>query len=185
MPDGNELLEEVIHTRRVALAGYAAVLTLDRAAAEDLLQEALVRTCAHERDLRDVHSAEAYLRAAIRSVFLDGLRRERAWRTRAPLFAVHAARPAPDETATAGLDVRAALGALPARERACVVLRYMDDLPVAEIARSLRSSEGAVKRYLSDGTRTLRTLLGDAVAFPEVTEAEVVPITARDGRSTR
>jgi RNA polymerase sigma-70 factor (ECF subfamily) len=184
VPQGNDLLEELVRRRRVALAGYAALLTLDRAAAEDLLQEALVRTFAHERDLRDLPSAEAYVRAAIRNVFLDGLRRERVRRTRAPLFAVQAARPAPDETATTGLDVRAALASLPARERACVVLRYMDDLPVAEIARSLRISDGAVKRYLSDATRTLRAVLGDSVAFPVDAEVETVPVTTH-GRSAR
>ncbi|MFS0700462.1 RNA polymerase sigma factor [Cellulomonas sp. 179-A 4D5 NHS] len=185
MPQANELLEEVLRTRRAALAGYAALLTLDRRAAEDLLQEALVRTVARERTLRDSAAAEAYVRAAIRTVFLDGLRRERAWRTRAPLFAVRAARPDPDETAVAGLDVRAALASLPARERACVVLRYMDDLPVADIARALRVSDGAVKRYLADGTRTLRTVLGDDVVLPAGPEAETVPVSARTGRSPR
>jgi RNA polymerase sigma-70 factor (ECF subfamily) len=40
---------------------------------------------------------------------------------------------------------------LTARERACLVLRYYDDLKVDDIARTLELSSGAVKRYLSDG----------------------------------
>ncbi|WP_309058317.1 sigma factor-like helix-turn-helix DNA-binding protein, partial [Streptomyces sp.] len=49
---------------------------------------------------------------------------------------------------------------LPRRERACVVLRYYDDLPLADIAEALGVSVGAVKRYLSTGTRRLESLLG-------------------------
>jgi RNA polymerase sigma factor (sigma-70 family) len=180
-----ELLEELIRTRRVALAGYAYLLTMDRGAAEDVLHDALIRTFSRARSLRDVHAAEAYVRAAIRSAFLDGLRRTTAGRSRLHLFAVPPAPPDPDDTAVAGVDVRAALAALPARERACVVLRYMDDQPVAQIARELGVSEGAVKRYLSDGTRALRERLGDTVAIPDLPGAETVPVTAHDVRSWR
>ena len=58
------------------------------------------------------------------------------------------------------MDVRAALDALSPRERACVVLRFYDDLTVARIADQLSLSEGAVKRYLSDGVHRMEGLLG-------------------------
>ena len=45
--------------------------------------------------------------------------------------------------------VRAALGDLSPRQRACVVLRYYDDLTVADIAATLGLAEGSVKRHLS------------------------------------
>ncbi len=166
MAHWTDVLEEVLRTRRGALVGYASLLTLDRGEAEDLLHEALVRTFAHRRSLPDARSAEAYVRQAIRTSFLDAARRRRGWRARLHLLATDDVRRSPDDTAVVGLDVRAALRALPPQERACVVLRYLDDLTVRDVAVGLGLSEGAVKRYLSDGTRTMRALLGDEVAWP-------------------
>lgn len=51
--------------------------------------------------------------------------------------------------------VLGALRLLSPRQRACVVLRFYEDLPVAGIARALGVGEGTVKRYLSEGTALL------------------------------
>jgi RNA polymerase sigma-70 factor (ECF subfamily) len=59
------------------------------------------------------------------------------------------------------LDVRAALADLPPRERACTVLRFYDDLTVAQIAAQLGLAEGTVKRYLADASARLAGVLGD------------------------
>ncbi|WP_230685051.1 sigma-70 family RNA polymerase sigma factor [Cellulomonas sp. JZ18] len=56
-----------------------------------------------------------------------------------------------------------ALATLPPRVRACMVLRHFDDLTVAQVAETLSLSVGAVKRYLSDGTRALEARLGPVV----------------------
>jgi RNA polymerase sigma factor (sigma-70 family) len=56
--------------------------------------------------------------------------------------------------------VVAALAGLAPRVRACIVLRYFEDLTVAEIADRLQLSEGTVKRYLSDGVHGLERVLG-------------------------
>ena len=65
------------------------------------------------------------------------------------------------------------------RVRACVVLRYFEDLTVAEIADRLQLSDGTVKRYLSDGVHGLERVLGpvDAAA-----PTESHPITTRSTR---
>jgi RNA polymerase sigma-70 factor (ECF subfamily) len=55
------------------------------------------------------------------------------------------------------------------------VLRYFDDLAVRDIAQALGLSEGAVKRYLSDGTRRLRRVL--ALAEPDPGAEETVHVT--------
>lgn len=170
MADWTDVLEEVLRTRRGALVGYASLLTLDRGEAEDMLHEALVRTFAYRRSLPDARAAEAYVRQAIRTSFLDAARRRRGWRDRVHLLAADDGRRSPADTAVVGLDVRAALRALPPQERACVVLRYLDDLTVRDVAVELGLSEGAVKRYLSDGTRTMRRLLGDSVVWPGESE---------------
>ena len=59
--------------------------------------------------------------------------------------------------------MRAQLDALSPRERACIVLRYYEDLKVDDIADRLGISAGAVKRYLSDA----HAKLADALARHE------------------
>ena len=174
---------ELVATRRAALVGYACLFAVDWADAEDLVQEALVRTFARRRSLPNAQAAEAYVRKAIRTVFLDGVRRKRAWGSREHLFLSDPHR-SPDDVAAAGVDVRAALTALAPRERACVVLRFFDDLAVAEIAVELGVSEGAVKRYLSDATAKLRISLAGTVTWSddELFDARVA-VTPLTGRS--
>lgn len=58
-------------------------------------------------------------------------------------------------------DVADALRRLPAAQRAALVLRYLDDQPVREVARLLGRSEGAVESLLSRGREALRRTLGD------------------------
>lgn len=175
----DQVLGELMRTRRSALLAYAYLFALDRAEAEDLVQEGLVRTFGRRRSLLDVPSAEAYVRRSIRTAYLDQARRGVRWTARLHLVADSGRPPSPDDTAVAGVDVRAALAELPPRERTCVVLRHMDDLTVTDIAGELGLSEGAVKRYLSDATRTLRASLGPEVAIPSDPDAGVSTLAVR------
>lgn len=159
MAGWRDVLEEVVRDRRSALVGYAHLFTRDRATAEDLLQEALVRTFAHPRRLDNPRAAEEYVRRAIRTVFLDEARKRKVWGGRAHLFLAEPLTAGPESAVTTGIAVTEALTHLSPRERACVVLRYFDDLAVADIATELSLSTGATKRYLSDGATKLRTLL--------------------------
>lgn len=59
------------------------------------------------------------------------------------------------------LDVWAAVVQLPARQRACVVLRYYADLSEEQVAESLGCSVGTVKSHLHRARRSLEELLGD------------------------
>lgn len=54
-----------------------------------------------------------------------------------------------------------AMSRLPARQRLAVLLRYYEDMPVADIAAALGTSPHAAESLLARGTRTLRTLLRD------------------------
>ena len=64
-----------------------------------------------------------------------------------------------------------ALAALPARQRACVVLRYYEDLSVSETAEALGCSEGNVKsqtsRALATLQQTIRLQSGEDVAITQ------------------
>jgi RNA polymerase sigma factor (sigma-70 family) len=54
------------------------------------------------------------------------------------------------------LDLSAAIGRLPRRQRAVIVLRYWDDLPEAEVALALGCSVGTVKSQASKALAKLR-----------------------------
>jgi RNA polymerase sigma-70 factor (ECF subfamily) len=149
--------------RGAALVGYAYLLTGSVAEAEDLVQEGLVRTFARRRAGADVGWLEAYVRQAILSAFLDAYRRRRRWVSVAHLVGGvdREGSVSPDAVAIRRADVRDALATLPPRERACVVLRYFDDLSTRDVADQLGLSEGAVKRYLSNARERLGPLLDE------------------------
>lgn len=154
--------------RGPALVGYARLLTGDHDSAQDLVQDALAKAWSRWRAGADIASLEGYVRKAVLTTYLDQYRRRRLWQGRAHLFVTPEEAPATgSETAT---DLEQALRHLPPRERACVVLRFYDDLTVAGIAARLGLSEGAVKRYLSDGTKRLGALMGEVHAAAETVE---------------
>jgi len=165
------LLDELLRDRGPALIGYAALLTGDRVSAEDLVHDAVVRTFGRPRSFPSLNAADAYVRRAIATTFVDRARSKRRWLAALPELVAGAA--VPEDDVAGRLDARAALRALPQRQRACVVLRFYDDLTVAEIAGQLGISEGAVKRYLSDGIHHLNALLGTAADAADVADADV------------
>jgi hypothetical protein len=72
--------EQLVRDRQGALVAYAYLLTRNRGAAEDLVQDALVRTFTRRASFDHVYQEEGYVRKAIASGFLDG---QRAWSRRA------------------------------------------------------------------------------------------------------
>lgn len=160
MRSWEDVLDDLVRHRGGALVRYATLLTGDRPEAEDLVQDALVRCFGQTRPLRDEVAAESYVRRAVLSAFLDSTRRRRRWGGVAHLLARGEEEAAPQPAAGDRIDVQVALASLSPRLRACVVLRFYDDLTVPEIARRLDLAEGSVKRYLSDATDRLEVLLG-------------------------
>ncbi|NTV40409.1 MAG: sigma-70 family RNA polymerase sigma factor [Demequinaceae bacterium] len=152
------LLEELLLKRRPALIGYAALMTGDRVSAEDLVHDAILKTFGRPRSFPSLNAADAYVRRAIATRFIDGTRSRKSMLGAFARSVVDEA--LPEDDLAARLDVRAALRTLPPRQRTCVVMRFYDDLRVAEIASALGLSEGAVKRYLSDGIHHLNAELG-------------------------
>jgi len=185
-----EELTTVALERGPALVGYAYLLTGDLDSARDLVQEALVRVYGRPRTASDLAWVEAYLRRVILNTYLDACRRDRAWGRVRHLFVAPEAGPPEDADPAARtadqVDVQAALQTLTARERACVVLRFYDDLTVSGVADRLGISEGAAKRYLSDGVRRLGAVLGEVPGVDhEVADVQPSGAGRTNGRSRR
>jgi RNA polymerase sigma factor (sigma-70 family) len=149
----------LVSDRGDALQRYAVLLCGDRDDAADLVQDALVATFGRLRNGFGVSSAEAYVRRAILNSYLDGGRRRTRWRRIRHLAVSPETIESPDAGIESRIDVQGELARLSPRERACVVLRYYDDLQVADIAEWLGISPGTVKRYLSDALAKLAIAL--------------------------
>lgn len=129
---------------------YAGALCgADRAAAEDATQEAYFSL------LRRVHAGQAstvtaaYLRLSVRHRFLDEVKRRARDDRRTELVAgVNESEPQSAELSM--------LSNLSDRERVAVVLRYVDDLPVAGVGKAMDISTRAAESLLARATRRLR-----------------------------
>ncbi|WP_062130870.1 RNA polymerase sigma factor [Demequina aestuarii] len=172
-------LDGLVQSRHHVLLAYAQLLTGQRANAEDLVQEALVATYSSGRHLPGTEAAEAYVRRAIASRFIDEKRRSvRQRRLATDLQVVTGSEIAgPEQDVVLRTDLARALQELSPRERACVVLRYLERLSTAETAHALGIAEGTVKRYVSDGVKRLNELLGTE-ADPR-REMPAVPVEGR------
>ena len=152
--------DEFVRTRSTGLLRVAFLLTGDRHTAEDLLQEVLEQMYVR---WRSVHvSPEAYARRALVNRATNRWRRRRC-RPETPLAHHDVAQPDHSDGVIVRDVVLEALRGLPPKQRAAVVLRYLDDLPIAEVAAALDCSEGVIKSNTSRGLERLRAVLGPAV----------------------
>ncbi|HUX70873.1 MAG TPA: sigma-70 family RNA polymerase sigma factor [Cellulomonadaceae bacterium] len=170
---GDDVLSDLVRRRGRQLTGYAYLLTGDVASAQDLVQDALVKVFLRTRTGFAPESAEAYVRRAIIGVYVDGFRRRRRWMSVRHLVAVAEDGDGPDPTMADRIDLRAALTTLSPQERACVVLRYYEDLTIADVADQMHLAQGTVKRYLSNAVHKLQMRLGP-INLPEVNETIAV-----------
>lgn len=85
------------------------------------------------------------------------------WRRERPVAELpeHAAGDDTADRRALALLIRQALGELPRKQRAVVVLRYLEDLPEAEVASLLGCSAGSVKTHAHRGLRALRAKLSE------------------------
>lgn len=151
----------LVAERGDALTRYAYLLCGSADDAADLVQDALVSTFGRLRNGFGISSAEAYVRRAILNGYLDGGRRVTRWRKIAHLAAVPEQGESAVPASESRIDLQGELRKLAPRERACLVLRYYEDLKVDDIAIALGISSGAVKRYLSDGLARMAVALDE------------------------
>jgi RNA polymerase sigma-70 factor (sigma-E family) len=147
--------QEFVETRWGGLLRMAFLLVGDAGHAEDLVAEVCTRLWFVWPRLRD-EAPDAYARRALTNAATSW--RRRRWHGERPVAGF------PDRSTVEdlGRDVverdalRRALSALPARQRAAVVLRVVEDLSEADVARAMGCSVGTVKSLTSRGMARLR-----------------------------
>ncbi len=140
------------------LKRLAFLLTGDLDAAEDLLQTAYAKALPRWSRIRAYDEPDAYMRRLMVNTRTSVWRKLRG---REVLTADPPERAGSDPTLAYAdtEELRRALSALPAKQRAAVVLRYYCDLSEAETAAVMGISVGTVKSHASRGLARLRELV--------------------------
>jgi RNA polymerase sigma-70 factor (sigma-E family) len=147
---------QFVEARQRALQRTAWLLTGDWAAAEDLVQTALVRSWPRWERIRRRDDPEIYVRRAMVNTWASW-RRRRWWGER-PTETVPDAQAAGDMATEVAvrIAVHDALRSLPARQRAVLVLRVFDDLSEVQAAQVLDCAVGTVKSTMARAVARLR-----------------------------
>ena len=153
---------EYVAARLSSLRRLAAVLCGDWQRADDLVQAALVKLYVHWGRVRAASHTDAYARAVLVREFIHEQRS--TWVKRVSLRSAVTEAPAATVDHDAVLDLRAAVAALPARQRATLVLRFYCDLNVDQSAEILGCSPGTVKSQTARALDAVRRALGPAAA---------------------
>ncbi len=164
MDDPEAAVMRVLYEEHAAaLWRYAVRLTGDRARAEDVVQETLLRAWRHPEVTEDRdRSARAWLFTVARNLIIDE-RRSARFRSESgsPDMEQAADRAGPDEV-EAALDrmlLGEAIGQLSEEHRAVIRRAYHQGWTTAQIAADLQIAEGTVKSRLHYGMRALRLIL--------------------------
>jgi RNA polymerase sigma-70 factor (ECF subfamily) len=139
------------------LVNAVALASGSYSAAEDAVQEALVRAWMRSERGEHMESLPGWVAAVALNLTRSGWRRSMAERrARRRLPGGSATHPQSDEE----MDVARALEGLPRRQREVAVLRYLLEMSTSEVAAALGIAEGTVKSSLSRA----RTHLVEALA---------------------
>jgi RNA polymerase sigma-70 factor (ECF subfamily) len=146
---------------------YALWLCRDRALAEDLVQETMLRAWRSLESLREEQSAKRWLITILRRELARHLGRKRGEQLDIDALQIAAAGATGDAAETDRHDLRHAMAALDDDYREPLVLQVVVGLSVAEIAETMDLSTGAVLTRLHRARNKLRELVGDAAQIGE------------------
>jgi RNA polymerase sigma-70 factor (sigma-E family) len=157
--DAEAEFREFVAGRSPALLRSAYLLVGgDWALAEDLLQAALIKTYLAWGRINDPGARERYVRTTLATTATSWWRRrwhgERATAVLPETASLDRADLVDDRDALWSL-----VRALPARQRAVLVLRFYEDFSEADTARTLGLSVGTVKSHTSRALASLRAVL--------------------------
>lgn len=157
-------LTAFIRTEQPRLVGMLALYCGDRELAADLVQEALARACRDWGVVSGLESPGGWVRRVAINLANSAARRQKV-HARAYESLVHGTAVAEENDDAGAIALRSALAKLPPRARMAVVLRYFDDLSVADTAKAMGCAEGTVKALTFEGINLLRRAgLGEVVA---------------------
>jgi RNA polymerase sigma-70 factor (ECF subfamily) len=140
------------------LVGQLALVTGDPHEAEDVVQEAMARAAPRWAQLRAYDAPEAWVRRVAFNLAVSGHRRAR--RRLAALLRLGPPAPVPPVSVEA-LALAQALQGLTVAHRQVVVLHYLADLPVQQVARELGVPVGTVKARLARARGALAARLAE------------------------
>lgn len=177
-------LERLIALYGKDIFSFCAHLTGSRQEAEELYQETFLRAVERMEDIREDGNQKSYILSVALNLWKNR-RRKFAWRQRiAPEQGLSCEGEDPEaETAKDALSellkeerrltVWEAVRRLPDRYRIPVLLYYMEELPVAEIAGAMGIPKGTVKSRLSAARKLLKKEL-EGYFYEEGTGAGIV-----------
>lgn len=155
---GASVLEEVYHASYSRLVLQLFAICGDLTDAEDAVQEAFVKAIGQGRGFVKVQNPEAWLRTVAMN------HQRNSWRHRKVVRKFMGTLPPRENAPELGPDhvaVVRALAELDPDQREVIVLHYLADLGVAQIAHELGVPEGTVKSRLSRGRERMTPLLDE------------------------
>jgi RNA polymerase sigma-70 factor (ECF subfamily) len=156
----NVSVEDLYRAEGRRLIGALTVFMGDGGEAEEVAQEAFARVIAASARITDPDRAVSYLYSTAFNLARSRWRRLRRLDALLPRLGFVGEVPLVESAllrSESSLAVTAAVSALPDRQRACVVLRYFSDMPVAEVAATLGISVNSAKTHLRRAAETLRS----------------------------
>lgn len=152
--------EELFPAEYPRLVALLTALCGDRAQAEDIAQEAMLRAHVRWDRISRYDDPAAWVRRVAINLASHGRNRRRS--ERRALDRLGHRRPAAQPPATAALEAEqlwATVRTLPRRQAAAVALHYLEDMSVAEVAVVLGCAEGTAKVHLHRGRAALAQML--------------------------
>lgn len=154
----DEVLAAWFRAHYASLHRVAHLMLGDAAEADEVVMDAFAKALARWRLFRSLDSPPAYLRRVVVNDCRSRVRR-RAVERRALALVGRRDDVVNDADHGARVDLWRAVLTLPDRQRACVALRYLDDMREEQIAEVLGVPLGTVKSQLSRARRKLRDAL--------------------------
>ena len=161
LAEGDPLAPKALAERHyVELYRYALSVLREERAAEDAVQDAFERAFAALGRYPEERLRAMRLRPWMYRITLNVARNRLRERREEPVEEISSAGVAlSDEGRESVMDVLAALGRLPERQRVAVTMRYFQDLPYADISGATGWPEGTAKTLVRRGVARLRKIM--------------------------
>ena len=172
-----------VEGRLPALRRLALLLCQDKHRADDVVQQAVIKVYMHWGKASAADNTDAYVNAILVREFLH--ERRSGWARRVSVTDEVPEAPILTSDRDGLMDLQAAVAALPAGQRAALVLRYYCDLNVDQTAAALGCSTGTVKSQTAKAIAALRSRLDSEAANTTTDSHEPAQLRPRVGKGPR